>query len=150
MKSFVGVRRGDAHFEEYFIHFFGSGSIYFGISDKHTAKGRNRVACKSVFPSFKNGRTGSETASIVVLEHSESGLCEVADKIYCGVDVEKVVIRDFFAVELVEHLVEIAEEITFLMRIFAIAHSLGVVEGKAKRRGIIAIEIREYVRVVGA
>ena len=56
-----------------------------------------------------------------MLQDSESRILEFVNQVNGSIDVEQVVIRDFLTVNLVEHSIQIAIEITFLMRILAIA-----------------------------
>lgn len=75
-------------------------------------------------------------------------IAEFVDEVYGSVDVQQVVIRDFLAVDLVEHFVQIAVEISLLMGVFAITQGLLVVGRVAEGTSFAAVEVVEDGRVV--
>ena len=81
-----------------------------------------------------------------MLEDGECSLRELAHERDGGVDVEQIVVGDFLAVELLQQVVETAEEIALLMRVFTVAHSLFAVDGDAQGSGVLGqrVEIAEY------
>ena len=83
-----------------------------------------------------------------MLENCESRLVKLTDERDGRIDVEQIVVADFFAVELIEHLVEISEEAPLLMRILPIAEMHGSVFGKAKSGGIGSVKPVEDSAVV--
>ena len=112
----------DDYFEEYFVDFSGGGFVDYGVGDNHSAEGRHGVAGEGIFPCLDGCGACSQAAGIVVFEHGESGFgAEFVDEVYGGVDVKQVVVGDFFAVELVEEGVEMAEEVSALVGVFAVA-----------------------------
>ena len=56
-----------------------------------------------------------------MFQDSESSILKFINQVNGSIDVEQVVIRDFLTVNLVEHSIQIAIEIAFLVRILAIA-----------------------------
>ena len=151
-QDFEGVHvivGSDDDFEEDFRDFLGSSLVDDGVRDEHTTESRYGVACQGVLPSLEHRRTGSQTTGIVVLQDGKRRvIAEFVDEVYGSVDVQQVVIRDFLAVDLVEHFVQIAVEISLLMGVFAITQGLLVVGRVAEGTSFAAVEVVEDGRVV--
>ena len=73
---------------------------------------------------------------------------EFVDEVNGRIDVQQVVVGDFLAVDLVEHLVQIAVEISFLMGVLAITQGLLVVGRVAESASFATVEVVEDGRVV--
>ena len=126
----------DDYFEEYFVDFSGGGFVDYGVGDNHSAEGRHGVAGEGIFPCLDGCGACSQAAGIVVFEHGECGFgAEFVDEVYGGVDVQQVVVGYFFAVELVEHLVNVTKEVRFLVRVFTVAEGAFAVDSEAECSG---------------
>lgn len=75
-------------------------------------------------------------------------VAEFVDEVYGSVDVQQVVVGDFLAVDLVEHFVQIAVEISLLMGVLAITQGLLVVGRVAEGTSFATVEVVEDGRVV--
>ena len=151
LQGAVGVGRRNDHFKKYGVDLAGSLFVDSAVGDEHSAERADRVAGQSVAPCLGYGGAGGHAASVVVLEHREGRVGEFGDQTHCGVDVKQIVVGYFLAVELCEHFLEIAEEVSLLMGILAIAHVLGSVDGHTQGRGtFLAVEVVEYGCIVAA
>src|SRR5690606_35655559 len=63
---------------------------------------------------------------VVVLEDGEGGgfILKLVHQVHGSIHVQQVVVRELLSVKLVEHLAEVSEEITLLMRVLAITQFL--------------------------
>ncbi len=149
-KCLGSIGRGDYYLEEYLVDFLGHGCINVAVCDEHTAERRYRVACKGLFPGFKNAVARSHAAGIVMFQNRECRLCEFSHQRCGGINVKQVVVRDFLAVQLLEQLVETTEEIALLVRILAVAHRFFAVDCHTQCRRLLssAVEIVEYGAIV--
>ena len=138
----------DNHFKEYLVDFLGSSLVDHRVGDEHASESRYGVAGKRVVPRFEHGGAGSQTAGIVVLQHGEGGFREFVNQVYGSIDVEQVVVGDFLAVDLVEHGIEVAVEVTLLVRVLAVAQGLLVVCRLAESSALLTVEVIEDSRVV--
>ena len=83
-----------------------------------------------------------------MFQDCESEVIEFIDQVNGCVDVEKIVIRDFFPVNLVEHCFQISVEITFLMWVFTVTKLLLAINRATEGRTFAGIEIVENSRIV--
>ena len=143
----VIIRRDD-HLEEDVVDFLGRLFVHHGIGDEHAAKGRYRVAGQRVLPRLEHRRARSQSAGVVVLQDGEGGFLEFVDQVDGRIDVQQVVVGDFLAVDLVEHLIQVAVEVALLVRILAVAQGRLVVGRATEGRSVLAVEVVEDGRVV--
>ena len=83
-----------------------------------------------------------------MFQDSESEVIEFVDQVNGCVNVEKIVIRDFFSVNLVEHCFQISVEITFLMWVLTVTKLLLAINRATESRTFAGIEIVENSRIV--
>ena len=138
----------DDDFEENLVDFLGRFPVDHGIGDEHASEGRHGVARQGIFPRLQHGGPRSQSAGIVVLQDGEGCFLEFVDEVDSRVDVQQVVVRDFLAVNLVEHLVQLSVEVALLVRVFAVAQGGGMVGRAAEGRALPAVEVVEDGRVV--
>src|SRR5690606_30753067 len=93
---------------------------------QHSAESRNRVSCQGILIGLEQGLPLCESAGVVVLEDGEGGgfILKLVHQVHGSIHVQQVVVRELFSVKLVEHLAEVSEEITLLMRVLAITQFL--------------------------
>ena len=83
-----------------------------------------------------------------MLQNGKSGICEFINQINGSVDVEQVVVRDFLAMNLVEHGVDITVEITLLVRVLTVAQHLLVIGGLAESGTFLTVKVIEDGRII--
>ena len=130
------------------MHLLGRSLVDRTVGDEHTADSRYGVAGQGIFPSLEQRVARGQTAGVVVFQNGESGPVKFRNQRNGGIDVEQVVVRNLLAVELLEHLVEVAIEYTLLVGILAVAQHLGVVAGIAEGRAFATVEVVEDGAVV--
>jgi len=79
-----------------------------------------------------------------VFQNSKCRFVEIVDERNGCVDVQQVVVRNFLALQLFEHFVEVTVEIPSLVRVFTVTQALGIVHGTAELRAFAAVEPIEY------
>lgn len=135
-KGIVGVGGSDDDLEENLADFLCGVGLDGAVGDNDAPECADGVAGEGVGPGLGDGSACCEAAGVVVLEDCHCGLfAELGDESAGGVDVKKVVIGNFLSVELVEHLVELTEESTGLMGVFAVAEVHLTVDSHTERAG---------------
>jgi len=79
-----------------------------------------------------------------VLENSQRSLIEIGDQGDRRINIEKVVVGYFFAVQLFKYLFEITVECPFLMGILSITELFTVIMRQTECRVFFSIKIVEY------
>ena len=94
--------RGDDRLDEqaWLGEHLGRSRIDRAIQSQHRAEGAQGVARQGAFQALGQRFRLGGTAGVVMLDHHRGRLAEVADHRQRAVEVEQVVIREFFAVEL--------------------------------------------------
>ena len=103
LESLVCIARRDTYLDEYLVHLFGSSGINFLVCYMNTTKCAHGITSECCLESLDQCRTRCQTASIVVLHDDECRLVKVHNQVNCSVNVEQIVIRNFFAMQLSEH-----------------------------------------------
>ena len=142
------IIRCDNHFEENLVNFFCCCLVNDTVSNQYTTESRYRITCQCIFPSLQHSRTGSQAASVIMFQDSESKILELVDQVNSSVDIKKIVIRNFFSVNLIEHCLQVSVEITFLMWIFTVTKLFLAVHRTTEGRTFAGIEIIEDSRII--
>ncbi len=79
---------------------------------------------------------------------AKSKILELVDQVNGSVDIKKIVIRNFFSVNLIEHCLQVSVEITFLMWIFTVTKLFLAVHRTTEGRTFAGIEIIEDSRII--
>src|SRR5690606_9607725 len=98
-------------------------NINFGIGDKNSSKCRNRVSSKSRLISLRQSFSLGEATSVIVFQNGKGGIFyyKFTHKISGSIKIQKIVVRKFFTVKLVEDFIKITIKPAFLMWIFSIS-----------------------------
>ena len=83
-----------------------------------------------------------------MFQNSERQFVELVNQVYSRVDVEQIVVRDFLTMQLVEHIIELAIELSSLVRVFTIAQVHRIIYGSTKMRTLAIVEVIEDCRIV--
>jgi len=83
-----------------------------------------------------------------MFQNSERQFIELVNQVYSRVDVEQIVVRDFLTMQLVEHIIELAIELSSLVRVFTIAQVHRIIYGSTKMRTLVIVEVIEDCRIV--
>ena len=146
------LKRGShQHLAEERVDLLGSSHVDLAVADQHATKCRNGVASQGSLVSLAERRTGSHATSVVVLQDCKGRLTrpELADQTHCGVDIQKVVVRDILTVQLGEHILDLAIESGLLMGVLAIAQRHRTVVGHTHSVDLLrAVEVVENCAVV--
>ena len=83
-----------------------------------------------------------------MLQDSESCISKFVNQINGSVNVKQVIIRNLLTVDLVEHSIDVAVEITFLMWVFTVTQCLLIVGRLTESRSLLTVEVIENSRIV--
>lgn len=128
-------------FKKDLIYLFGRSGIDNGLVTSTPPNAETGSPAKASFPGLKKGRPRGNTASVVVFQYGKCQLIKFGDKRHSGIDIEQVVVGDFFSMQLLKHLVELTKEESFLMGIFTVTQRFGIVAGSPECRIIASVEI---------
>ena len=78
-----------------------------------------------------------------MLQYGKRYIFEFVYQVNGSVDIEQVVVGDFFSMNLVEHSFQVSIEVTLLVRVFSVTQSLLIVGGAAECRTFFAVEVIE-------
>ena len=129
----VFIFRGHDDFDEQLVDLLGSLKVDGTVAHQHATESRDGVASQSGEVSLFHGLAAGDATGVVVLEDGEGRLVELTDEVETCVEVEQVVVRQLFAVQLLEHRVEVAIEGAFLMRVLTITQGRAFFFGDTQR-----------------
>ena len=142
------VGRGDDHFEENLVDFFCHFLVDSRVRDQDSAESRYGVAGKSRLPCFHHVGAGCDTTGIVMFQNGERQFVKLINQVNGSIDVEQVVVRDFLTVNLFEHIVELAIELSSLVRVFTVTQVHRSVYCGTEVRAFAAVKVVKDRRVV--
>ena len=78
----------------------GGGSVHLAIDAEHAAKGGDGVCGECAGVGVEDGRTGGGATGIGVLDDDDGGFVELTDELPAGIEVDQVVVRELFTLQL--------------------------------------------------
>ncbi len=83
-----------------------------------------------------------------MFEDGKGDFVELINQVHCSIDVKQVVVRNFLAVNLVKHGIQVAKEKAALMGILSITQLLGIIHCTAESREVISVKITKDGRII--
>ncbi len=120
-----------------FCRFF----VYRPVCNHNAAKGRNRIGSQGCFPSFFHCRTTRHTTCVVMFENGQGRLVKIGYQRNSCINIEKVVIRYFFAMKLFKNLVKVPVEHALLVWILSVTELFTAVQSLTKSCPLIPVKI---------
>ena len=127
----VGVEfRRDDDFGEDLGDGLGEALVDGAVSDDDAAERGLLIGLEGLVPGFEEGVGRSHAAGVGVLQDADRRALELADEVGRSGDIENIVIAEFLALQLFEGFVERTVERGLLVRVFAVAETLGDGQGR--------------------
>ena len=137
------VSRSDNNLEENLVDLFRCLRVDRSVRNQDSTKSGNRITSQGLFPCLQDITTGSDTTSVIMFQDSESQLIELVDQVHSRINIKQVVIGDLLTMNLLEHIIEFAIELSRLMRILTITQVHRLINRRTEMRTRTIVEIVE-------